>query len=161
MGRATLSHVDLDTTIARLVVVTHTPSHAIYLVQVFSEQLAPVAVEGNDDGVARGGRRGYGCVGRTNLHSADSITKKQRKDRMTKCQNVAEWGSGRKPIHHPRCEANAEYNIKTILCQASVRLQALCSVTLRISRCIVLECSVSFGSRFLQCSVVLFYCSNL
>ena len=52
--------VDLDTAIARLVVVAHAVGHAIYLVQVFSEQLAPVAVEGNDDGVARGGRRGYG-----------------------------------------------------------------------------------------------------
>ena len=111
-----------DTTIARLVVLTHAVGHALYLAEWCTIEFFPVATKGDDDWVTLGGGGGSvreGICG-TNLHIKDSITKKQTKDRMTKCQNVAEWGSGRKPIHHPRCEANAEYNIKTILCQVVV-----------------------------------------
>ena len=43
--------VVFDTTIAILIVLTNTISHAIDKVQGFAEQLVPMAVEGDDDWV--------------------------------------------------------------------------------------------------------------
>lgn len=51
VGCAALGLIDLDTTIASLVVLPHAVGHAVDLGQGFAEQLVPVAVEGNDDWV--------------------------------------------------------------------------------------------------------------
>ena len=48
--------VGLDTTIARLVVLTDAVCHAVDLVEVVAEQFVPVAVEGNDDWVCYASR---------------------------------------------------------------------------------------------------------
>lgn len=60
--------VVLDTTIAILIVLTNTVSHAINKVQGFAEQLVPMAVEGDDDWVCYASSGMTGIVGRSDLH---------------------------------------------------------------------------------------------